>query len=779
MFGVLAFRFDALPRHRRDQRDRVAARMIYLRRRAWRYLRKLGAARARCVRDVLRRGAAALSRRASASTRQSWVAAHIWGHGNLRYARELRGRSQPPQGADALTQARVSARRGSCRRRRCCGLLETRAQRAGVRLRDPLAARAITRSRCAPSSRRGSRSSAAGRSRRSTRSSSRCSARAPSSIRASCAGSASTTSCSASCARRRAMRARTRSSTRPRTRPICRSSDLVELVERGAAEVAEVRGGASRERMSPQQLGVAVAARACSRQRRTVGGARSSRRVSARATSTPRRSSRPRRAARTRTTRSSSSSTTSARRFPRRYYTQLLDDPRFSASNYALRTHRPGRAHRARQAQRARDRDRVDPEVARGSRSHRRGRALARRRHARGRRSRCRVAEERSSRSRGCARSRCAARAIAGCVEPARVGLSWLLELARSSDSDLAQFAQRMLLESFEPEDFGGGASGNGCGSSRPARSSPRPCARSRRRISRRTIPSSARGCPRRRRSASSRGCGPRTTRWRRCEPLLDDDRVDVRRLARRDRGRGDRALGRSGSRLRARGLGRHKEPRALGIELLMGVIVEGATREGAGGVDRRPAAVPARRESAQGRARGRADADPPALRSGRRRGAARVADGQPRSRRPAVRGAAVLGSPPPEAVARRLQAAQARRCARSAPQRFADLDGAAAVRARRAVRPAARPRRRARSVDRPARRSRSAPLPASIAKRRLIEAMRDLGARRCRVRAGDRAGARRVRRVDGEGRVAGERAGADRAARAPRRARRPARGPS
>ncbi len=39
-------------------------------------------------------------------------------------------------------------------------------------------------------------------------------------------------------------------------------------------------------------------------------------------------------------------------------------------------------------------------------------------------------------------------------VAPARVGLAWLLELARSSETALSQFAQRMLLESFEPADF-------------------------------------------------------------------------------------------------------------------------------------------------------------------------------------------------------------------------------------------------------------------------------------------------------------------------------------
>ncbi len=41
-------------------------------------------------------------------------------------------------------------------------------------------------------------------------------------------------------------------------------------------------------------------------------------------------------------------------------------------------------------------------------------------------------------------------------VAPARVGMSWLLDLARSPDAPLAQFASRMLLESFEPADLGG-----------------------------------------------------------------------------------------------------------------------------------------------------------------------------------------------------------------------------------------------------------------------------------------------------------------------------------
>lgn len=39
-------------------------------------------------------------------------------------------------------------------------------------------------------------------------------------------------------------------------------------------------------------------------------------------------------------------------------------------------------------------------------------------------------------------------------IAPSRVGLSWLLELARSPEEELAQFAQRFLLGNFAPDDF-------------------------------------------------------------------------------------------------------------------------------------------------------------------------------------------------------------------------------------------------------------------------------------------------------------------------------------
>jgi hypothetical protein len=41
-------------------------------------------------------------------------------------------------------------------------------------------------------------------------------------------------------------------------------------------------------------------------------------------------------------------------------------------------------------------------------------------------------------------------------ITPARIGLDWLLDLARSADTELHQFAHRLLLEHFAPEDFAG-----------------------------------------------------------------------------------------------------------------------------------------------------------------------------------------------------------------------------------------------------------------------------------------------------------------------------------
>jgi len=164
-------------------------------------------------------------------------------------------------------------------------------------------------------------------------------------------------------------------------------------------------------------------------------------------------------------------------------------------------------------------------------------------------------------------------------VAPSRVGLPWLLELARSSDAELAQFAQRMLLESFEPEDFAAGRD-KAAGVARlwelaAGAKSPEP----------------VRGFAATYLKAHHPDLGPRLAEARALgikprldheayamgvvRPLLFDDRADVRRLAVAVAGEeivrwGDRDL------VYELAGAAHKEPRALGGELLLGVLVEG-----------------------------------------------------------------------------------------------------------------------------------------------------------------------------------------------------------
>ncbi len=165
-------------------------------------------------------------------------------------------------------------------------------------------------------------------------------------------------------------------------------------------------------------------------------------------------------------------------------------------------------------------------------------------------------------------------------VAPARVGLGWLLDLARSSDAELAQFAQRMLLESFEPADFSSGGGDAAAGVQRlwelaaGARS-----------------PEAVRGFAATYLKAHHPDLGPRLAEARALgiqprlghdayamatvRPLLFDDRADVRRLAAAIAGEeivrwNDPAL------VYELAGATTKEPRGLGGELLMGTIVEG-----------------------------------------------------------------------------------------------------------------------------------------------------------------------------------------------------------
>jgi hypothetical protein len=167
-------------------------------------------------------------------------------------------------------------------------------------------------------------------------------------------------------------------------------------------------------------------------------------------------------------------------------------------------------------------------------------------------------------------------------VAPARVGLPWLLELARSNDAELAQFAQRMLLESFEPEDFA------------TSRDKLTGVARLWELAAGKKSPEAVRGFAATYLKAHHPDLGPRLPEARALgiKPrlgheayalatlrlLLFDDRADVRRLAVAIAAEeivrwGDRDL------VYELASASHKEPRGLGGELLLGAMAEGEVR--------------------------------------------------------------------------------------------------------------------------------------------------------------------------------------------------------
>jgi len=229
-------------------------------------------------------------------------------------------------------------------------------------------------------------------------------------------------------------------------------------------------------------------------------------------------------------------------------------------------------------------------------------------------------------------------------VAPARVGAGRGLARAGALEAmpSWRSFAQRMLLESFEPERL--------CGESRQRppvsrallgardrQDQPRGGARvgSRRPISRRIIRILG---PRLARGGGALGIKPRLGH----DALCDDERCgrccstiapECPAARRGDRRRGADAVGairRWSTSSRAR---RTREPRGLGGELLMGGDRRGRRQAGAGGVDRRGAGCFRLAESPHKAAREKSRS-----RLIRRlydrvggRGAARLADGQPR----------------------------------------------------------------------------------------------------------------------------------------------------
>ncbi|MFT3691895.1 MAG: hypothetical protein QM831_02055 [Kofleriaceae bacterium] len=157
-------------------------------------------------------------------------------------------------------------------------------------------------------------------------------------------------------------------------------------------------------------------------------------------------------------------------------------------------------------------------------------------------------------------------------VAPSRIGLGWLLELARLSETDLSAFAQRMLLESFQPEDFGGVDKiwDMATGKKQPETV--------------RNFAATYLKCHHpdlgpRQAETKSLGITPRLGHdaygLARVRPLFDDDRADVRRLAIAIAGE-EMTRWNEPELVYQLAASANREPRQLGSELLLGVIVEG-----------------------------------------------------------------------------------------------------------------------------------------------------------------------------------------------------------
>lgn len=162
-------------------------------------------------------------------------------------------------------------------------------------------------------------------------------------------------------------------------------------------------------------------------------------------------------------------------------------------------------------------------------------------------------------------------------VAPARIGLPWLLELTRAPEPELAAFAQRLLLEHFTPEDFGGDRDAGlarlwelaaGAKSPEPVRAFASIYLRAHHPELGRTLA-----------EAKAVGLTPRLTAadypQARVAPLCADARADVRKLAcaivDEELVRwGDRAL------LYQLAASDHREPRALGNQRLLGALTGG-----------------------------------------------------------------------------------------------------------------------------------------------------------------------------------------------------------
>ncbi|HUR29615.1 MAG TPA: hypothetical protein VM509_15605 [Planctomycetota bacterium] len=564
LFGVLAFRFDALPSTPRQEIG--MGTIIYLRRRAWRWLRKLGAA----VPDAYPTYAVEVLRHYPASYGQhqgSWVAPHIFAHGTMRYARD----TWPfyPGNIDPAKRAFPHAWKVSPTP--LLRLLESALNELVVtfaimslRADHPLALRAVEPAWLAQLGRRQMgaihafvvqllrespelhQSKLRGLGLHDTVLSF---LRSPSPE-----------------ARQYALEYAAANA------PDIAVGELVELVERGAPEVQKF-AAARLETMTPQQLGAGVLIRLLGVAAAPWAAAKLAQGFSPRDIDAQMFIDAA--------VRGPNAYNALVKFFndkgaavPAAFYTRLLDDPRMGPANYAARgivttvmaelAKRSAREIGIEWIQKSfEDRNRttyvaqwlqngmlagpdldvdwVKSLVAKPRLRPTALRLLADRRY----------------------------------VEPARVGLSWLLELARSSDNELAQFAQRMLLESFTPDDFGGVARVWELATGKKQPEAVRTFAAT---YLKAHHPELGPRLP----EAKALGIKPRLRPEDYALPMIRslarDDRADVRRLAVAIAAE-DIVRWNDADFVYELATSNHKEPRALGIELLMGAITEGATR--------------------------------------------------------------------------------------------------------------------------------------------------------------------------------------------------------
>jgi hypothetical protein len=95
MFGVLAWRFDALYSGTPKSDEVGRGTFIYLRRRAWRFLKRLGQA----VPELFPQFAAQVLRHYPEDDDfgSSWVASHIWDHADMKHATQSEAGGEPPK----------------------------------------------------------------------------------------------------------------------------------------------------------------------------------------------------------------------------------------------------------------------------------------------------------------------------------------------------------------------------------------------------------------------------------------------------------------------------------------------------------------------------------------------------------------------------------------------------------------------------------------------------------------------------------------------------------